>query len=304
MMRDAVEADWDAVGELRDPVFVIGLRGAFDAAGAATGALDWMLGERPVTIVATIDPDPFFDFTQERPETYLDEDDERRIRWPDNEVLVARYPEGARDLVVLAGVEPHLRMRGFADVLVDAARRLGCRTVVTVGAMAEAVPHTRMPSVFGSTTNPALASRLRLGRPQYQGVTGLAGVLHDRLDDATIPAVSLRVGVPHYLMSGSAQHPKSSAALLRHLEHVLRVPTRHAELYEEIQRWGELHDAAVETDDETLVYVRRLETEHDRRTEGAVPTADDLGRQFEEFLREQRPPDDGPTDDGPADDRR
>jgi proteasome assembly chaperone (PAC2) family protein len=289
---DAIEADWDAVGALRDPVFVVALRGAFDTAGAATSALDWMLDERPVTIVATIDPDPFFDFTQERPETYLDEDDERRIRWADNEVLVARFPDGARDLVVLAGVEPHLRMRSFVDLLVGVAHRLACRTVVTVGATPEAVPHTRVPTVVGSTTDATLATRLHLSRPTYEGVTGVAGVLLERLDHARIPAVSLRVGVPAYLLHGGAQHPKSSAALLRHLERVLGVPTRHAELSEEIQRWAELHDTAVEGDEETAEFVRALEVDHDRCAEQDIPTAEELGRQLEEFLREFPPPDD------------
>ena len=41
-IEDVLEADWDAVGALRDPILVIALRGYFDIAGAATGAL----GER------------------------------------------------------------------------------------------------------------------------------------------------------------------------------------------------------------------------------------------------------------------
>ena len=57
-----------------------------------------MLKERDYTVVADIDPDPFFDFTQERPEVYFDEDGDRQVRWPENEFTVIRYPEGARDI--------------------------------------------------------------------------------------------------------------------------------------------------------------------------------------------------------------
>ena len=112
----------------------------------------------------------------------------------------------------------------------ELAIRTRCETVVTVGGAAERVPHTRSPGVFGSSTNAALAAALGLSRPQYQGPTGLLGVLHEQLDRAGLPAVSLRVPVPHYLVN--AQHPQSTAALLRHLEHVLGVPTRHEDLAE------------------------------------------------------------------------
>ena len=149
-----------------------------------------------------------------------------------------------------------------------------------------AFPHTRSPLVFGSTTNASLARRLGLSRPQYQGPTGVVGVIHERLEHEGITAVSLRVGVPHYLVN--AQHPKSSAALLRKLEHVLGVPTSHGEMYEEIQRWEELHDAAIDGDDQTTSYLAMLEDEYDRRVEENIPTGDALAAEFEKFLREQQ----------------
>lgn len=282
---DVLDADWDAVGSLRDPVLVVALRGWFDVAGVATGALEWCIQDRTITVVASIDPDPFFDFTQERPETYLDEDGERHMRWPENEFIVARFPEGARDLVLVSGVEPHMHWNTFAECIVRCAEKLRCEVVVTVGAAAEAVPHTRSPWVIGSTTNEQLARRLGLSRPRYQGPTGVVGVIHERLDREGITGVSLRVGVPHYL--ANAQHPKSSAALLRHLEHVLGVPTAHGAMYEEIQRWEELHDASVEGDEQVSKYLEMLEGEYDRRTEATMPSGDDLAAQFERFLREQ-----------------
>ena len=285
-ISEVLDADWEAVGPLRDPVLVVALRGWFDVAGVATGALEWSVQDRDVVVVGSIDPDPFFDLTQERPETYLDEDGDRHIRWPENDFVVARFPEGSRDLVLMSGVEPHLHWTTFADCIVECARKLKCEVVVTVGATADGVPHTRSPHVVGSSTNTALARRLGLSRPQYQGPTGVVGVIHERLEREGITAVSLRVGVPHYL--ANAQHPKSSAALLRHLEHVLGVPTAHGEMYEEIQRWEELHDAAVEGDDQTLSYLTILEDEYDRRTEETVASGESLAAEFEKFLREQQ----------------
>jgi proteasome assembly chaperone (PAC2) family protein len=244
-----------------------------------------MLKERDFAVVADIDPDPFFDFTQERPEVFTDADGDRQIRWPENEFTVIRYPEGARDMVVLNGVEPHVSWAVFTQSVVEVAKGLGCTLVISLGAAAEQVPHSRVPFVVGSTTNSDLASRLGLSRPQYQGPTGVAGVLLDALDQAKIPNISLRVGVPHYLMH--AQHPKSAAALLQHLQHVLGIPTDHANLQQEISRWQELHDAAVEGDPQASAYVQMLEHRHDQLVEKNMPTGDDLAAELEEFLRNQ-----------------
>jgi proteasome assembly chaperone (PAC2) family protein len=284
---------FDDLAPLHRPIMVLALRGLFDIAEVATDAIDTLADDRVAPIVASIDPDPFFDFTQERPQVVMDDAELRQVVWPENEFRIARFPGKAHDLVLLSGVEPHLRYGTFADAIIEVARQLQCEVVVTVGAAPEAVPHTRPSQVVGSSTNDGLVRALGLSRPQYQGVTGLVGVLQERLDRAGIPAVSLRVGVPHYL--GNAKHPQSSAALLRHLEHVLGVPTGHAELTEDAMRWRSLHDEAVAEDDHASSYVAMLEHEYDRKMEATLPTGDDLAAEFEKFLREQR--DDDNSDD-------
>ena len=282
---EVLERYWDGIGPLRNPVMLVALQGLFDIGNVATSALDWMLKERDWTVVADIDPDPFFDFTQARPEVWNDENGDRQVRWPENEFAVIRYPEGSRDIVVLNGIEPHLAWPTFTDCIIDVVRGLGVELVVSLGAAAEQVPHTRVPFVVGSSTNENLAGRLGLSMPRYQGPTGVAGVILEAMDRAGIPNVSLRVGVPHYLMN--AQHPKSVAALLQHLQHVLRIPTDHANLVDEITRWQELHDSAVEDDPQALGYVAMLERRHDQLSETMMPTGDDLAAELEAFLREQ-----------------
>ena len=284
----------------RRPILVLAFEGLFDIAGVATAALTWMIEGRAIRTVADIDPDGFYDFTERRPMVSIDDVGDRHISWPTNEAKLLSLSGAAHDLVVLAGVEPHVRWRTFATCLVELAGRMGCETVVTVGGSAERVPHTRSPSVVGSSTNSALASALGLSRPQYQGPTGLVGVLHEQLDSAGIPAVSLRVPVPHYLVN--AQHPQSTAALLRHLEHVLGVPTRHADLAGEIARWREVHDSAVMSDPAARLYVQALEREFDLAAESAIPSGDDLAAEFEAFLKSQRPlsPDSPPTPEAPS----
>jgi proteasome assembly chaperone (PAC2) family protein len=284
---DVLATSFGQLGEpLHRPVLVVALRGWFDVAEVATDALNELFADSPGTVVGEIDPDPFFDFTQERPNVVFDDAELRQVIWPTNEFRLRRVPGGHHDLVVLAGVEPHLRYATFAGCLITVAQQLHCEVVVTVGAAAEAVPHTRSPMVVGSSTNDGLVSALGLSRPRYEGVTGLVGVLQQRLDAAGIPAVSLRVGVPHYL--GNAKHPLCSAALLHHLQHVLGIPDRPHAFVDEAERWRSLHDEAVAEDDQVRRYVAMLEQEHDRRIESTLPSGDDLAAELERFLREQR----------------
>lgn len=282
------ELIWEPGGipTLHRPIMVLALSGLFDVSRTATKAVEHLVTTRVVDTIAEIDCDGFYDFTQERPTVWLDEYGDRQITWPVNELQAIRYPNMPHDLVVLAGVEPHVRWRTFAELVIEVAQACNCEVVVTLGASPEAVPHTRVPHVFGSSTTAALAKSLGLSRPQYQGPTGVFGVLHQLLERADIPAISLRVPVPHYLMN--AEHPKSTAALLRHLEHVLGVPTNHAALDDEVARWRELHDTAVADDRQAASFLAMLERDFDRRTEASIPSAEHLAEQFEQFLREQR----------------
>jgi hypothetical protein len=287
---DVLELETEGLAPLRSPVMLIGLTGLFDIGGAATTAVDRFAPADTAVTVGEVDPDPFYDFTVERPHVEFDDGDVRVIRWPENrfDVVTGR---GDRDLVVLVGVEPHLAWRTYADCIVRVATELGCEAVVTVGSAAEGVPHTRTPLVTGSTTDVRLARSLGIGQPSYQGVTGVIGVVQTALADAGIPSVSLRVGIPHYLMN--AEHPQAVASLQTHLSHVLGVPVPddEGELVDDIDRWRLLHDEVVENDTQLQMYVRMLEADHDRKAEAAIPSADDLGAQFERFLDEQR--DDG-----------
>ena len=141
-----------------------------------------------------------------------------------------------------------------------------------------------MPPVFGSSTNTALAARLGLSRPQYEGITGLAGVLHVELDRAGLPAIAMRVGVPHY--ATGAHNPKAAMALLRNLEHVTGISTGHGLLQERVTEWEQLVDDAVAENPEASGYLPQLEAEYDRQATEQLPSSDDLAAEFERYLRE------------------
>ena len=101
--------------DLDRPIVAGAYRGLFDAAGAATAAVTWMADRFDAAVIGDGDPETFYDFTQERPVVEFDFEGVRRLRWPANEVLVAHGGAAPRDLVLMSGVEPHLRSRAGSE---------------------------------------------------------------------------------------------------------------------------------------------------------------------------------------------
>ena len=277
------ELIWDAEPITERPLVVLAFRGLFDAASAATNAVNWVRERAPSSLVAHIDPELLFDFTQQRPSVRVLRDGRREIVWPENEFHVLRFDD-RRDLVVCSGTEPHLRWRSFSEHILAIAQRCGAEMVVTVGAMVGVVAHSRPLPVTGSATNPALAERLGLGSPSYEGPTGVIGTLHDLLDRAGMPVISLRVAVPHYVPS--PPNPKATHALLRRLEEVTRLDLGARALEPSATDWEHQVSAAAADDPQVITYVRRLEEQYD--AEEPLPSGDDLAAELEAFLREQR----------------
>ena len=123
----------------------------------------------------------------------------------------------------LRGVEPQQRWRTYATLLLDVAARCGVQRLVSLGAVLEAVPHTRPPQVTGSSTDPAWHARfeacgIRTRRSRYEGPTGISTVVMDAARDGAW-RVHRAGQAPHYL--GNATNPAVSRALLIAVAHLL-----------------------------------------------------------------------------------
>lgn len=275
--------NWEASPKTDAPILVMALEGLFDIAGAATDAVHHLNQRaKSSTKIAAIDPEVFYDFTQQRPVVSLDDNGTRSLRWPENDAYELRLDD-EQPLITIAGIEPHLRWRTFAEAVGEIAKDAGARLVVTLGAMAGRAPHTRTLGVVGSASDPELAARLGLGRPSYQGPTGLVGALHVHLHEAGLAVMSLRVSVPHYV----TQSPNAEAtrSLLARFELVTGIKTHHEQFDDAAQEWRDKVDAAVASDDEMRRYVSQLEAQIDNSAD-LLPSGDELAAELQAWLRD------------------
>lgn len=271
---------------LRDPVFVCAFRGWNDAANSATMALVATAVSLDATQVAHVDPEGFFDFQANRPTIHLRDGMTREIDWPENRLLVAT-PEGSeRDLILFDGTEPNLRWRTFTEGISEAAARLGARMIVSMGALIADVPHSVPVPITGIASDEDLVERLGLQRSNYEGPTGVVGVLHDTCRRLGMTSASLWAAVPHYV--AVIPNPKAALALVRRLEGLTGVAVDATGLEEATERYTEQVDRAVAADPDIQELVRNLEQQHDEPDEiGEVPSGDAIARDFQRYLRQQ-----------------
>jgi len=257
------------------PVLVAAFEGWNNAGDAATGVIEHLWERWDATTIAAIDPEDFYDFTATRPHVRRGGDGQRVIDWPANEFGWAR-PDGTDGVVLLRGVEPQLRWRTFCESALEVARAMRCTWVLTIGALLADVPHTRPTPVFGTAEDAPLGTRLGLAGSEYQGPTGIVGVLQAECAAHGIPSASLWGAVPSY--APSSPSPKATTALAARTVGLLRASVDTSVLDAAAITYERQLDDLIADDEGTLEYVRLLEREHD---------ADGLVDEVERFLREQ-----------------
>jgi hypothetical protein len=157
------------------------------------------------------------------------------------------------------------------------------------------VPHTRPLGVTGHATQPNLIEGYQPLVDRLQVPGSATALIEFRMGEAGRAAVGFAVHVPHYL--AHASYPAAAITLLAAVERAtgLDLPT------EALREAAELTDAEIARQvagsEEVTEVVRSLESQYDAFTsEGRellagqpenMPTADELGAQFERFLAEQ-----------------
>ncbi|MGQ0625356.1 MAG: PAC2 family protein [Sporichthyaceae bacterium] len=280
---------FDDVDDLVDPILLASFEGWNDAAEAASGALAHLAQAWKARPIGELDPEDFYDFQVNRPTITIDSEalaGRSRVTWPTTRFLHARLTAsdgyGVRDVILMRGVEPNMRWRGFCSELIVAAQSLGVRTVITLAALLGDAPHTRPVPVKGTSTDPVLRERLDLEPSTYSGPTGIVGVFQDACTQAGLPAASFWAAVPYYVAQPPC--PKATLALLRRVEDTLDLAIPFGDLAEEARTWQEGVDELAAEDSDVADYVRSLEEAKDT-TELPEASGEAIAKEFERYLR-------------------
>ena len=276
--------------QLDRPVLIAGFTGWNDAAEAASLALGTIEEASEAKRFGNFDGEEFFDYQTVRPQIKLVEGVTRTIEWPENSLSATSASVaslGGRGAVLLSGPEPNFRWRAFSQAVVDLARDLDVRLVITMGALLADVPHSRPVSVAANAQDPSLVENLGLSASRYEGPTGITGLLHRYCAGKGLPSVSFWASVPHYLPS--VPSAPAALALLQSLSNLLGGGFDTTQLERTSEDYQRQVSAAVAQDSDLTSYVRTLEERYDNQAESGIsnlPSGDELARELERFLRE------------------
>jgi len=240
---------------LSDACMVAAFEGWNDAGEAATHAVSYVAQAIGSVPLAEIDGEEFLDFTVRRPMIRLLETGEREVVWPATRFAYGS-PDASRELVVVSGVEPHVKWRHYCELFADLVARLQIPRVILLGAYVADVVYSRPVGVTGFATQDRLLEEIGVPNSRYEGPSGIVGVLAERLRRDGVEIVSLWAGLPHYITA--SPNPRGALALVQKLTACLDIKIDEEPLRRDAAVFEEKISSLVASDPELLEYVRQL----------------------------------------------
>lgn len=275
--------------KLREPYVLATLRPWVDVGSVGTlalGRLERHLGAQELGRLRR--PGVFLDFTRYRPTVFVKEG-QREVSIPNSVMNYARGP-GDHDFIFLHMLEPQMFGEVFVESVQKALQHFKVRRYCLLGAMYDAVPHTRPLLITGSATGPLVEGemkRVQVEASTYQGPTTITMLIAREAPQRGIETMSLIVHLPQYVQldedhAGEARVLEALCALLD-LPTDLVDPKEGEAQYKEISR-------AVEGNPQVRSVVKQLESsydsEHGGRSAPQVEGESKLSPEVEKFLRD------------------
>ena len=284
-------------GELRQPVLVASFVRRNGLNSTAVATLSQFARHHEATLVAEIDSDQFYDFSV-TPPTVRPEGDQRVIDWPKNEIVLVRPPESLRDVLVLTGMEAHLRWPTFSQALHGFLREHAVDRLLVLRTWPGAVPHTRPAMLRLTTKSEQLAEELGLPSIEnnYRGPVDLGGLLSSVHGNAGGLTGGLTAVVPNYL--GVVPNPFAMLALTEVLDRLAGSETPLDEVQETADELRGRADEEMMNSEEFRDAVEEMERSYENvasdftgagaagEESDELPSSDDILRDVERFLRQ------------------
>lgn len=286
-------AQWAAEAPKEGAVLVHSLRGFLDAGKAGAIVAEHLRGLEGTTI-ASFDIDALLDYRSRRPEMTFAVNEWTAYDEPHLDLDMVKDAAGT-PFLLLHGFEPDLKWERYIRAVRGIVDRMGVGLTLGTHGIPMAAPHTRpisvtihgtrqdllpdVPSLFGTVTVPASAQNL----------------MEYRFGQWDMAALNVAVHVPHYLAQSA--YPQAAQRALTGLEDLSGLELNPAALDDAAERAQEEIDRQMGESDEIQALVGVLEEQYDAFVEsrgqgipldGGLPSADELGDEFEKFLAQQR----------------
>jgi hypothetical protein len=247
-------------------------------------------------VVASFEVDEFYDYRARRPPMSFTMDHYGDYEAPR---LVVRllHDDNRTPYLLLSGPEPDTRWEAFAEAVRKVVEHFEVRLTVSLGSVPMAVPHTRPVQLTNHATSRRLLITENVWRGEIRVPSSAQSVLEVRLGEWGHDATGFVAHIPHYVAQFG--YPEAAAAMLRQVGAVTGLqwdttPLDEAGAARQLEIASQVADS-----DEVRAVVEGLEQQYDAfhtggpnllddggglSDAGELPTGEELGAQFEQFL--------------------
>jgi hypothetical protein len=281
--------------QLRASVMLVSLGGFMDAGHTQRLLTDHLMASSEGSVVASFDVDQLLDYRGRRPGMVFDTN--RWVGYDDPCIALHRLIDrDGTPFFLLTGPEPDYQWERVSEAVRELVDLLGVGLVVSAHGIPMAVPHTRPIGMTSHATDPRLIPEQLnpFGRVEVPG--SMSALLELRLGEAGHDALGFAVHVPHYLAQAEFADGAVTALNAVTAATGLNLPIDDLVAAAGLNRAEIAQEVA--GSEEVAQVVAALERQYDTFIEGLqkpsllatdvsdLPSADEIGAEFEQFLRE------------------
>ena len=288
----------DVTGSEGHLTLVIALSGYADAGNAVSESASFLLDALEHRPLVNFSIDELIDYRSRRPAVTMNRDQIVDVSDLNLSLNVVRDNVG-KPFLLLSGPEPDMRWEAFSTAVADLAERYDVGRTVSLYSAPMTVPHTRPLGIIAHGTD-----KRKLGDMHTWGnrvtVPGAASLnIEYELASRGCDAFGFTAQVPHYV--AASEYPLASLRLLQEVAKLAKLELPLEALEKESARVAELLNTQTNDSGEVSQLVNLLEEQYDqevqRRQEletspllgpnGEMPSADEIGAEFEKLLASQ-----------------
>ncbi|MFG2846503.1 PAC2 family protein [Kitasatospora sp. NPDC048296] len=297
--QQGVAAVAAATAELRDTgaglVLLHHFEGFMDAGEAGGQVVAHLLETGSPQVVARFDHDRLVDYRARRPAMVFDRDQWASYDPPEILLQLVRDAAGA-PFLLLSGPEPDVEWERFTRAVRELVERFEVRLVLDFHGIPMGVPHTRPVGLTPHGNRLDLAAGYPQWFEQAQVPGSAQALLEYRLAEAGHDVLGFAVHVPHYVARSA--YPAAAVLILEAVQSATGLVLPGKLLRERVgEVYADIEEQLSQGDGELRSAIRGMEGQYDAvaGAEGResllaepvdLPSADELGRRFEEFLAE------------------
>ena len=278
------------------PTLLHMVRGFVDAGNAGQVAAEHLTERFATTRLATFDVDQLLDYRSRRPTMTFDATTWSAYEEPQLVVDLVRDAENV-PFLLLHGVEPDVQWERYVAAVRQIVERFAVPLTVGVHGIPMGVPHTRPLGVTAHATRPELIADHSSWFGTVQVPASASAVLEYRLGRWGHDAMGFAVHVPHYL--AQTAFPQASLVALEQVQRATALDLDATALEAAARAATAEIERQVDGSEEVAAVVRALEEQYDSFSRAIgrtsllaeatdLPTADELGEEFERFLAQQQ----------------